>query len=272
MSQILPILVLSAGAVGLVRFQAPEARAPVIQGLDHIPIAVNDLERAADRYRELGFALKPGRPHEDGIRNQHVKFRDGTELELITAPAATDALTTTYRRHLAQGDGPAFLALFAPSREQAERRLASTPLPAYMFLSGRNLSPTDRPEHFAHPNTAESFIAVWLAGADFSKERQLLESAGATFTHEAVHVPEAVTATVAHLPEGEVVFLPASYQLVRGRLIVGATLRVRSVATARRLIERVPKAGLVSVAQGTSSLFLPPSLTQGLWLELRQAS
>ena len=59
-------------------------------GLDHVVIAVNDLERAAERYRALGFSLKPGRPHSNGIRNFHAKFPDGTELELLTAPEARD--------------------------------------------------------------------------------------------------------------------------------------------------------------------------------------
>ncbi|MCI0434391.1 MAG: VOC family protein [Gemmatimonadetes bacterium] len=36
-------------------------------GLDHIPIAVNDLDAAAARYRQLGFTLKPGRPHDGGF-------------------------------------------------------------------------------------------------------------------------------------------------------------------------------------------------------------
>src|SRR5262245_2486202 len=88
---------------------------PAVVGLDHVPIAVANLEAAAARYRGLGFTLKPGRPHDNGIRNQHAKFADGTELELISAPEARDALTTTYRRHLEHGDGPAFLALYAPS-------------------------------------------------------------------------------------------------------------------------------------------------------------
>src|SRR5258706_3434253 len=38
---------------------------------------------------------------------------------LFRSPEARDALTATYRRHLAEGDGPAFLALFAPSMEAA---------------------------------------------------------------------------------------------------------------------------------------------------------
>lgn len=246
--------------------QPPAAAAPVI-GLDHIPIAVRDLEAAADRYRELGFTLKPGRPHQNGIRNQHAKFPDGTELELITAPEERDALTTTYRRHLAAGDGPAFLALYAPDASRVPRRLDS-PL-GYLFFGPRNASPTDRPEHFAHPNTAESLIAVWLSNDDHSGERALFEKLGASISRREVHVPGRVTADVARFREGEAVFLPGSHQLVPGRRIVGATLRVASLATVRRLLasRKVP----VSPAPGGSrnSVFLAPTTAHGLWLEFR---
>src|SRR5215212_737894 len=183
---------------------------PAIAGLDHIPIAVNDLERAADDYRALGFAIKPGRPHDNGIRNQHVKFPDGTELELITAPAARDPLTATYRRHLAQGDGPAFLAFYTPSRQFATARLDAASISHrdgdllgaldYVFLGPRNQSPTDRPEHFAHANGAESLISVWLAAADLSSERKLLTSMGAAISEAEVRVPDQLRAQVARLP------------------------------------------------------------------------
>src|SRR5258705_2698945 len=208
---------------------------PAVTGLDHIPIAVRDLDRAAADYRALGFSLKPGRPHDDGIANQHVKFPDGTELELITAPEARDALTTTYRRHLAAGDGPAFLALFAPGVEPGSLGLDSDPL-RYIFMFGRNQSPTDRPEHFAHANTAESLIGAWLAGDDLSAERRLLEKLGARIQAEDVRVPETTKASVAHLVEGDVVLLPAARQLVPGRRIMGATVRVRDLAAARRAL------------------------------------
>jgi len=42
------------------------ATLPAIIGLDHIPVAVRNLDSAAHRYRELGFVLKPGRPHANG--------------------------------------------------------------------------------------------------------------------------------------------------------------------------------------------------------------
>ena len=241
---------------------------PAVIGLDHVPIAVGDLERAAAQYRSLGFSLKPGRPHANGIRNEHAKFTDGTELELITAPEARDDLTGTYRRHLAAGDGPAFLALYTRSRARVPATLA--PPLSYIFFGPRNASPTDRPEHFAHANTAETFAAVWLAADDLSAERALFRDLGAAISRRDVHVPDRVSAEVATFAEGEAVLLPASHQQVRGRRIVGATLRVRSVAAARTLLlaARIPVRDVT--AAGGQSVFVPPVAAHGLWLEFRQ--
>lgn len=255
-----------AAFVALVWMAAPPA--PTVVGLDHVPIAVNDLARAVEDYKTLGFALKPGRPHEDGIENQHVKFTDGTELELITAPAARDTLTTTYRRHLANGDGPAFMGLFARGIEPGTTRPTSLD---YVFLSGRNKSPTDRPEHFAHANTAESLVSVWLAGNDLSRERRLLHDLGARETEKAVRVPDARRAAVAQFQEGDVLLLPGSHQLVPGRRVVGVTLRVRSLDAARAIVDRGQLASLAVVPSADGrSVFLPPSRTHGLWIELRE--
>lgn len=260
----------------------PSERAAVVTGLDHVPIVVASLEEAAAAYRALGFTLKPGRPHANGIRNQHAKFADGTELELITAPEARDALTTTYRRHLAQGDGPAFLALFAPDLDQAAARLQAERIAArrqgpivdleapgfeYLFLGRRNASPTDRPEHFVHANGASSLVAVWLAG-DLSRERDLFEALGARMTSDDVRVPERTTAPVARFAEGDVVLLSADRQQVKGRKIVGVTLRVRSLAAMEGVLggtgERV-------ASPAGASVFVPPGRACGLWIEFRES-
>ncbi len=241
-----------------------------INGLDHVNVAVADLDAAAVRFRELGFSLKPGVPHANGIQNQHAKFPDGTEIELITAPSATDALTTTYRRYIAQGDAGAFLALFGRRSEATTATLKELQL-AYVFFGPRNHSPTDRPEHFAHVNTADSLIGVWLAAADFSAERRLLQSSGATFVEQDVHVPETARATVARVPDGEIVFLPAARQVLPGRKIVGVTVRVRSLNAVRRVIADRLGQSLPNVpsARGVS-VFIPPTLANGIWIEFRE--
>jgi catechol 2,3-dioxygenase-like lactoylglutathione lyase family enzyme len=52
--------------------------------LDHVVIAVNDLEQATADYRELGFTVIYGGKHASGTtHNALVCFRDGTYLELL---------------------------------------------------------------------------------------------------------------------------------------------------------------------------------------------
>src|SRR5476651_2867780 len=67
-----------------------------LQGLDHVPVVVRDLEQAKADFEALGFVLKPGQPHANGLRNLHAKFPDGTEIELITATTASDSLSAEY--------------------------------------------------------------------------------------------------------------------------------------------------------------------------------
>jgi hypothetical protein len=257
-------------------------RSPAVSGLDHVPVAVADLGSAASRYQQLGFTLKPGRPHANGITNQHAKFPDGTEIELITAPQAVDALTKTYRTHLARGQGPAFLSLYAPLESTLRADLDRAGLaytrtsglvvarPAhslgYIFFGQRNRSPTDRPEHYVHRNTARSLIGVWLAAADFSAERRLFGAIGATFSEEVVLVPDRTTATVARFAEGTVVMLPPAHQIVPGHKIVGLTVAVANRETTK---------GVVGVLRYRSAdeqdgrVFVAPAQALGYWLEFR---
>lgn len=266
--------------------EAARSSATTVAGLDHVPVAVRDLEAAAARFERLGFVLKPGRLHANGLRNRHAKFPDGTEIELITASEAGDALTTEYVAHLAGGDGPAFLALFAPDRDRLARELraaglrprasdgllffdAGDPL-RYLFFGARGASPTDRPEHFRHPNGADALVAAWLSADDLSAERRLLATVGATFAEEEVHAPAATRATVARLPYGEVLLL-AGPARAGGRRIAGVTVRTRSLAAARAVLAARggPPVAVVRTPRG-ASVFLPPGETAGLWIELRE--
>jgi hypothetical protein len=252
--------VLGLAALALAGYQVPGAL-----GIDHVPVAVGDLEKAGEQYRALGFALKPGRPHDNGIRNLHAKFPDGTEIELITAPAATDALTRTYREHLKVGDGPAFLAFFMPPDAQVERRLtdAGVRVPAYVFFGQGNASPTDRPEHFAHANSAYALTRVWLAGDDLSAERRMLEALGARFRRERADFPLPTEAEVADFSRGSVVLLPGRYQIVRGRPIVGITVAVRDLDAAVRF------AG-ADARRTAASVFVDPRRALGYRLEFHR--
>ena len=260
---LLPAAQLRPSAYGLWPDTSAELRPsqPSSISLDHVVLAVNDLEATAARYRRLGFALKPGRPHENGIRNEHVKFRDGTEIELLTAPEAKDGMTTRYRQHLAEGDGPAYLALFprpAPPKPEAT--------PSYVFYGQGNRSPTDRPEHFAHANTAYTLTAVWLAAADLSQERALLQEYGAPSRPGKLEAL-AADAQVASVMDGAIYLLPERFRVHPRRPVVGASVAIRD----RQAAARVLTTSGVPFRTIQNSILLAPPETNGLWIELRES-
>ena len=258
--------------------------------LDHIPFVVKDLEQAAETYRRLGFHIKPGRFHADGIRNDHVKFPDGAGIELITAPAATDDLTRHYTQLISQGEGPAYVSFHASSQKALIAAVESIDEPyslegnlltfrseslQWLFLGeGSNRSPTDLPGHFAHPNGANATLAVWIACSDRDKERalRLFRALGATVGQKIVRVPDPLRTTVATVENGgEVIFLPSKRQLLPGRPIVGIVFRTRDLSAAHQVLRTAGVEGPRSVeTPAYRSLIVSPHDTRGVWLELRE--
>ncbi len=256
-------------------------------GIDHLPVAVSDLDRAAEIYRRLGFSIKPGRLHADGIRNQHVKFEDGGGIELITAQRATDALSANYVQLLAQGEGPAFLSfhtLNLPALETAFRRarfsyreddrtltFRDPALQFVFFFEGSNRSPTDRPEHFQHANSAYATAGVWIADDEDSPLAPLLKSAGGEVITKKVFAPTERSAKIVQVQNGEVVCLPKSSQIIPGRPIVGVVFLTRDLAALERCLNaaHIPSAAHVEAARHRS-VMIGPQQTLGLWLEFRE--
>jgi catechol 2,3-dioxygenase-like lactoylglutathione lyase family enzyme len=248
MGRLLPILF-------LVFFCAMPAVAqqPVL-GLDHIPVVVKDLDRAKQDFMKLGFTLKPGRPHDNGLRNAHVKFADGTEIELITPTEASDELSTQYVDWLREGDGAVSLGLYRPGQTPAP--------PPGVFFAGRQQSPTDLPEHFDHPNGAVTLSGVWLAGSP--AEAKLSNLPGARAAQASFCAPFGYGTKIVQWKEGELYFLPESQQIVPGRPIVAATVTVRSLAAVQGVFAATRTKARPAAGCARNSLWVE---THGLWLE-----
>ena len=255
----------------------PAVSQEITRGLDHIPVAVKDLGHAKADFEALGFVLKPGRPHANGLHNQHVKFRDGTEIELITASAAADSLTKEYVDWVKDGDGPVFLGLYAPDLDAMESRLSrlgyasdrkgdfiSFPKSSalhHFFFARRQNSPTDRPDHFAHHNTAFSLYGAWLA--DASAEQHLDGLPAGAPVEGSVCAPFGTASKMLQLPEGEIVLLPARAQTASNRSIVAATVAVRNLDATRRVLNEnhVPYRQMTGCAR--RSLWIEPAQAHG---------
>jgi catechol 2,3-dioxygenase-like lactoylglutathione lyase family enzyme len=90
-----------------------------ICGIDHLLIAVSDLDRAAATYQRLGFTLSPRAVHSAhmGTANHTIMLeRDYFELLAVLAPTHANA---RWRAALADGEGLAGLAAATPSAAAA---------------------------------------------------------------------------------------------------------------------------------------------------------
>ena len=209
----------------LTAFSLPLGAAPIV-GIDHVPLAVRDLDRAEGAFRDLGFAITRGRRLDNGIRNAHVEFPDGSGIELVTASSAVDAMTTQVVQRLGEGEGPTFLALHVADSRQLRAALAAAQLPydvsggvqriplpglEWLFIVDDHRSSTGRPEHLEHPNGAIAISRVWVAPDDSAPLRRVLLALGARIERRKVAVPDPVDADVAQL---ELTLLPLVDALV----------------------------------------------------------
>jgi len=234
--------------------------------LDHLPVAVRDLNQAVADFQAQGFAIKPGRAHANALRNAHIKFANGAGLELIAADQAQDGLSAHYLEFLLAGEGPAFLSLHADNEERVAQALKAAavghgrnaggldltdPKLDWVFFAGDNRSPTDIPQHFAHRNGAFAIREVWVALDDPTPLARLLTALGARERQEVLREPFASQAVVFELSEqGRIVVLPAKFQWVKGHPVIGVVLAAHG-----------------DLAQ--KAMRFAPHQSHGLWLELR---
>lgn len=256
---------------------------PAVQGLDHVPVAVADLDQAAADFGRLGFVLKPGRPHANGIRNRHVKFPNGGGIELITAANPGDDLAREYAEWLKGGDGPAFWSLFSPDLQRLTGVLKGQglkpeieggvvtvqqgPVGGRMFFGSRQRSPTDGPSYWSHPNTAYRLAGVWISGN--APDLTLLSALGVRPAGFSRCSPFDRKAAVFRLSsEGDQLLVAQGITRTPERSIVGLTVAVRDLQAARAVLT-ANKVDVVTVpACGSHSLWIPPAAAHKMWLEL----
>jgi len=88
-----------------------------IAGIDHVVIAVRDLDRAQETYARLGFTLTPRGFHTLGSANHCIMFGDDY-IELLALPVEHPAMRY-YADFLARGEGLAAVALASADADAA---------------------------------------------------------------------------------------------------------------------------------------------------------
>lgn len=246
---ILMMVVLGAG--GAWEQCAATGTAPA---LDHVILVVRDLGSAGAAFEAAGFRLKPGRLHANNLLNRHVKFRNGTEIELMTVRGqAGDAMAQDYADLLVAGEGGVYVALKAldfaavePAARSADLEVLhsrsgpwqfisftpSSPAAAVFFSPGGPLA-SDPDSLLTHEPDVDGLAEAWLEGGEGLT--QLLAGLGAVRCDSA-RSPDGRTGTRWALGRGAIVVVPAP-PAQRPR-VLGVVLRSRTAVT--RTIRPIP--------------------------------
>ncbi len=91
--------------------------------IDHAITVVSDMDMAKNKYNALGFYVKDGRLHENGLLNAHIKFANQSSFELMTVKGIPkDPMSQEYQSLLENSEGGVFLALTGHHHDSLKRQ------------------------------------------------------------------------------------------------------------------------------------------------------
>ena len=105
--------------------------------IDHVISVVHDLDMEVEKYERMGFTIKPGTIHDNGLVNAHIKFANNSAFELMSIVGSpNDAIAQRYRSLLDDGEGGVYICLSGIAIERL-RLLLSDKGYAYNFAEGK---------------------------------------------------------------------------------------------------------------------------------------
>ncbi len=114
----------------------------MLQGIDHIVIAVRDLAAASVDYAALGFTVTPGGEHTGGAtHNALISFADGSYFELIAFREPDRPQEHKWWGRFARGEGTVDFALLADDVSAEAARLGAAGMAVESPVDGGRLRP-----------------------------------------------------------------------------------------------------------------------------------
>lgn len=154
--------------------------------IDHVITVVDDLDKSVESWQQKGFTVKPGRLHANGLKNAHIKFKNGSSLELMSiSEEPRDAIARNYQKLLKEGgEGIVFIALTGISTDSMELILSQNNIPhetikgkawnyitfpdmtglAHFFFIESFIKVKDTPTTLTHPNQSTGINEVIVEG------------------------------------------------------------------------------------------------------------
>ena len=233
--------------------------------IDHISIAVQELEGTILDFQQLGFTIKPGRLHKNSINNAHIKFADGSALELITASEPKDKLAAHYLHFLKNGDGAAYLALSMKNPALLAKILTDlnpilvkgsyyqwltfpeeSPL-SYIFFIKYTSPLNEEKAYFSHENSVSAIQSIMLTKPDFQAEKSLFRNMGFRISQSEANQNHQIV----NLGDHDIIMNEVP-DAKNDRAIIGVTLQLEEMDSLTKILENSIE--IPSAPVGTISL------------------
>jgi hypothetical protein len=158
--------------------------------LDHIIIGTDNLKQSSSFFSEvLGFKVKKGTKHKNGISNSFIKFSDSTEIEIMEVNNPTDILASAYENRIKVNNFGLQIALRVNKIDQLYRHFKNLNSKyssfiensSYSILSKKNIN-EGMPIFFIeqksnslnkftnHENKALGISSIWLGRMDLKTD------------------------------------------------------------------------------------------------------
>lgn len=249
--------------------------------LDHIIIGSENLSETTELFRKLGFSIKDGKVHKNGIRNNFIEFADNTEIEIVEVKYPTEDFAIEYKNLISQNKFGLQFSLRVDVIENLKNNFSAINSNFVELQKGNDYSTLsakginfELPIFFIqfdklnnsntnHLNHAKGITSVWFETKDIKKTaRELVD-----FGFDPIgnyYIPNFT---------GKVVeFKNANFKIVLIESdkyeITGITISVDSKSDLLKIInDNFDKNFLNKVFENRKSIFLPNEITKSIWLE-----
>jgi Glyoxalase-like domain len=256
--------------------------------LDHVIIGSNNLDQSRSFLKDkLGFSLKKGTEHSNGISSFFVEFEDSSEIELISVANANDKLTEEYNSLLAKKRfGFQFVLrtnkiykLKEYFRTLDSRFSQINENKTYSTLSKQNLDP-ELPLFFIqyhqqnvntvtnHQNKTLGISSVWISTREIKSTAMQYIDLGFSVV-DRINVGNIKNKTVLLRNDNFEIILIES----NSNEVSGLTIRTSDLNEIRNLIKKNLSLDLKEQTNKRGkSLFLNPKVTNSIWFEFLEKS
>lgn len=250
--------------------------------LDHVIVGSKDLNKSSELFSSLGFSIKDGYKHKNGIKNNFIEFTNNSELEIIEVSDTNDELSKNYKTLIEENISGLQFAIRVHEIDQLKNSFDKLDYPFsktdknnfYSTLFSKSIN-TELPIFFIkynkennntevnHTNKTKGIKSIWFETKDIKKSAgQLVDFGFAPIGNYKIPSFNNKVVEFRNNNFGIILIESNKYE------ISGITISIESLSELQQIMNKnFDRIFLDKIIKYGKSIFLPREITKSLWLE-----